>query len=234
MLYVLYFYYNLVKMAHIPVQAKTLQILNDKIIKKTDLPSNYSTLADKWVTSDKNLLLKTAFSSFWVITLTSSKHNMYCGSDVIWERSYFAPPKKNPDLILVIENNMFKGIIMGDTINELISLGDWGIYVWISSIPPPSDPLEMLHAKIAALAGGAPLQQPTPLAHVRVEVAPPPLMQLAPPRTLLEFMHQSQPPPPPAYIRVGNQLFAVPHGTTSIQVVPNQTTIPNISHYKRR
>jgi hypothetical protein len=219
---------NLVKMAHVPVQAKTIQILTEKIIKKSDLPSNYSTLADKWVTSDKNLLLKTAFSSFWVITLTASKYNMYCGSDVIWERSYFAHPKKNPDLILVIENNIFMGIIMGDTINELISLGDWGIFVWISSIPPPSDQLEMLHAKIAALAGGTPPQ----LAHVRVEVVPPPLPAA---RTLLEFMHQSQPPPPPAYIRVGNQLFAVPHGTTSIQVVPNQfPTIPNISHYKRR
>ena len=162
--------------------------------------------------------MATEFSTFWVITKTtgtSSNYNMYCGRNVPWNISAFSIPDKLPDLILVIENSEFKGILVGEVINELIQMGIHGIFTWMSPIVGASSSdsrtqtLEHVLSLVNSLTNSAP--NPTP-------------------QTLMQF---GSAPRPMAYIRAGNTLIPVPAGGT-LQVVPNQfPPMMNISHYRR-
>jgi hypothetical protein len=188
-----------------------------------DLPSNYSTLAMKWLTVDKKILLSTIFASYWVIQKTmgsSSNYNMYCGDDVRWRNTDFNIPTKLPDLILVIENSEFKGILIGDVISELIKMGIYGIFTWMSPIvgatPGPSAVL---------------VEEQTTLD--RILALTQTLHERSQPQTLMQFMQQGAAPKPMAYIQAGNTLIPVPAGGT-LQVIPNQfSPMMNISHFRR-
>jgi len=205
-------------MSHSLVQVQTIATINAKIVPAKDLPSDYTTNAIKWLTIDKKILLSTIFGSYWIIQKTmgsSSNYNMYCGDDVRWRNTDFNIPDKLPDLILVFENSEFKGILIGDVINELIKMGIYGIFTWLSPIigatPGPSTTLvqEQTLDRILALAQT--------------------LHERSQPQTLMQFMQQGTTPKPMAYIQAGNTLIPVPAGGT-LQIIP---TMMNISHFRR-
>jgi len=125
-------------MSHIVDQAKTIEFITSKLVKKDDLPSDYTSLVFKWLINDKTTLLSGEFADFWVIdktTSTSSKYSMFCGKNVPWINTAFNIPEKLPTLIILIENSEFKGILVGDVIMDLIKIGMYGIFLWISSVP---------------------------------------------------------------------------------------------------
>jgi hypothetical protein len=197
-------------MSHSLVQVQAIATINAKMVPAKDLPSDYTTNAIKWLTIDKKILLSTIFGSYWIIQKTmgsSSNYNMYCGDDVRWRNTDYNIPDKLPDLILVIENSEFKGILIGDVISELIKMGIYGIFTWLSPIvgatPGPVAPLvqEKTLDQILALAQTL---------HERSQV-------------------QGTSPRPMAYIQAGNTLIPVPAGGT-LQVFP---TMMNISHFRR-
>jgi hypothetical protein len=128
-------------MSHIVDQAKTIELIASKLVKKDDLPSDYSNLVFKWLINDKSTLLSGEFADFWIIDKTistSSKYSMFCGKNVPWINTAFNIPDKLPTLIILIENSEFKGILVGDVIIDLIKIGMYGIFLWISS--PTSQP----------------------------------------------------------------------------------------------
>ena len=212
-------------MSHSLVQVQTIATINAKMVPAKDLPSDYTTKAIKWLTVDKKILLSTIFGSYWVIQKTmgsSSNYNMYCGDDVRWRNTDFNIPTKLPDLILVIENSEFKGILIGDVISELIKMGIYGIFTWLSPIvgatPGPVAPLVQEQTT---------LDQILALAQTLHDRSQPQ------PQTLMQFMQQGAAPRPMAYIQAGNTLIPVPAGGT-LQVFPNQfSPMMNISHFRR-
>ena len=200
------------------VQAQTISIINSKIVNARDLPANYNNLAIKWLTTNKQILMATEFASFWVIVKTSgtsSVYNMYCGNNVLWNNTHYNTPDKLPDLILVIENSEFKGILIDNVITELVQLGLYGIFTWMSPITPSSSSTSSLH-HIQVLVDSL-VNPPRPA-----------------PQTLMQFMQNAGSlQQPMAYIQAGNTLIPVPHGT-SMQLIPNQLSpMMNISHYRR-
>lgn len=209
-------------MSHSLVQVQTIATINAKMVPSKDLPLDYSTKAIKWLTVDKKILLSTIFDSYWIIQKTmgsSSNYNLYCGDDVRWRNTDFNIPAKLPDLILVFENSEFKGILIGDVISELIKIGIYGIFTWLSPIvgatPGPS----------AVLVQEQTLDQILALAQT--------LHERSQPQTLMQFMQQGAAPRPMAYIQAGNTLIPVPAGGT-LQVIPNQfSPMMNISHFRR-
>ena len=211
------FIFTLPKMAHLPVQAQAISIMNIKMIKKEDLPGDYSALAIKWLLVDKNVLLASDFKDYWVIVKNTqnsiSNYHLHCGSNVPWSNTSYSIPDKLPSIILVIENNDFKGVIIGDTIIDLIKLGIYGIYLWMSPLHTPSTSTSAPHFVIA------PITNPSP----------------STPTSLLEFMRVNSAPAPSAYIQAGGTLIPVPAGYTAqvIPRIPNQfEPMMNISHFK--
>lgn len=202
-------------MSHSLVQAQTIATINGKLVTARDLPSTYNRLAIKWLTVDKNILLATEFSNFWIIQKKTgsdgANYNMYCGSSVPWRNTDFNIPDKLPDLILIIENVEFKGILIGDVISELIKMGIYGIFTWMSPIVGSTQTSQTLDNILTMF------QQ----------------VQQSQPQTLMQFVQQGSAPKPMAYIQTGNTLIPVPAGGT-LQVIPNQfAPMMNISHFRR-
>jgi len=212
-------------MSHLSTQAIAIGIMNTSMIKAHELPSNYADLAQKWA-GNKDALFSNEFKTFWVIVRTSGNYNLYCGNNVVWSNTSFNIPRNKPDLILVIEENVFKGIVVGDPISQLIDLGMYGIFMWLMPIPVESK-LDSIHRMVTQLS--SPMYMGTDAYRVTGH-----LIGAAPaPQTLMQFMVEKRAPPPTAYIRAGDTLIPVPHGT-SVQVIPNRIEpMMNISHFRR-
>ena len=128
-------------MSHMIVQAQAIDIINRKMVKKEDLPSEYNALAFKWLINSHQSLLDNEYKEFWIIektTTSSSNYNLFCGRNVYWRNTAFNIPDKIPNVIIVIENSEFKGIIIGGAIIELIQLGIYGIFLWLSDDNKPT------------------------------------------------------------------------------------------------
>lgn len=115
---------------------RSIQKINSEIITYSDLPEEQNLLAQMWIKENKLSLLssKGIFSNYWVITKTtssSSTYELYCGENVSWTSHGIT---NVPEMIYVIENNKFKGILIGTTITDLISFGVSGIYQWKKTI----------------------------------------------------------------------------------------------------
>lgn len=199
------------------IQVQTISTINSKMVPARDLPSTYGSLATKWLTYDKRTLLATEFSDYWIIQKTTgtsgANYNMYCGQTVPWNNSHFNIPSKLPDLIIIIENSTFLGILIGDVISDLIRMGVFGIFMWITS---------------TSSAGTSSAGTTSASANILSMVQPKP-------QTLMQFMQQSGGGQKPmAYLQAGNTLIPVPAGGT-LQVFPNQfPPMMNISHFRRR
>jgi len=149
-------------MSHMLPQAQAVGIIQSKMVKKSDLPDDYSSLALKWMIQNRTNLLNNEFADFWIVEKnsgSSSSYKMYCGKNVLWNNTHYATPNKLPNLILIIENAEFKGILIGDVITELIQLGRYGIFLWIST-SVISDPIPSSSVYIG-VGGGALLQLPS-------------------------------------------------------------------------
>ena len=200
-------------MSHMIVQAQAIGIMNSKILKKEDLPADYSTLGLKWMTSDQPTLLSGDYADYWVIVKMmdgSSNYKMFCGKNVPWRNTAFNIPDKIPSVIIVIENSEFKGILIGDVITDLIRLGQFGIFLWITSTTAPA------HQTLMQFMS----------AH---SSAPPSVTFVHPP---IQFVK-----PGGAIINAGGTLYQLPAGG-HVQVikhdsVPNMIQpLSNISHFK--
>jgi len=135
---------------------RSIQIINSKIILYSDLPEEQNILGQLWSKESKSSLLssKGVFSNYWVITKTttsSSKYELYCGENVDWSSCSIT---QVPEMIYVIENNKFKGILIEKTITDLIAFGASGIYQWIQ--PIKSEPIAYIMAgdKMIGVAPG--------------------------------------------------------------------------------
>ena len=117
-------------MAYQQIQAHTDKIINSRLI-----TGDYSVLTNKWFTNNN----ADDFANLWVIVkdTTTLKSNMYCGKNVPWRNTCFTIPSIMPNFILVIENSVGKGILIGKDIMDLIQLGDMGIFLWVTPIPVP-------------------------------------------------------------------------------------------------
>jgi hypothetical protein len=106
------------------IQDHTNKIINSRIV-----TGNFSNLVTKWFINNNS----DDFNDIWVIVKTTpNQSNLYCGKNVPWINSHFNIPNKLPNYILVIEDSYGKGILLGDTIMNLIQLGDMGIFLWIT------------------------------------------------------------------------------------------------------
>lgn len=135
---------------------RSIQKINSEIISHTDLPEEQNILGQLWTKESKSSLLssKGVFSNYWVITKTttsSSTYELYCGENVSWTPHGIT---KVPEMIYIIENNKFKGILIGKTITDLIAFGASGIYQWITTIK--SEPIAYIMAgdKMIGVAPG--------------------------------------------------------------------------------
>lgn len=135
---------------------RSIQKINSEIISNLDLPEEQNMLGQLWIKESKLSLLsnKGIFSNYWVITKTissSSLYELFCGENVQWTLRGIS---KIPEMIYVIENNKFKGILIGTTITDLIAFGESGIYQWISTIK--SEPIAYIMAgdKMIGVAPG--------------------------------------------------------------------------------
>jgi hypothetical protein len=135
---------------------RSIQIINSERILYSDLPEEQNILGQLWSKESKSSLLssKGVFSNYWVITKTttsSSKYELYCGENVDWSSCSIT---QVPEMIYVIENNKFKGILIGKTITDLIAFGASGIYQWIQ--PIKSEPIAYIMAgdKMIGVAPG--------------------------------------------------------------------------------
>jgi len=135
---------------------RSIQKINSDIIAHTDLPEEQHMLGKLWTTESKSSLLssKGVFSNYWVITKTtssSSTYELYCGENVEWSSHGIT---KLPEMIYVIENNKFNGILIGTTITDLISFGASGIYQWKKELK--SEPVAYIMAgdKMIGVAPG--------------------------------------------------------------------------------
>jgi hypothetical protein len=135
---------------------RSIQKINSEIIAYSDLPEEQNMLGQLWIKESKSLLLssKGVFSNYWVITKNTSYSSTYelnCGENVSWTLHGII---KIPEIIYVIENNKFKGILIGTTITDLISFGTSGIYQWIQ--PIKSEPIAYIMAgdKMIGVAPG--------------------------------------------------------------------------------
>ena len=139
-------------MSHLLTQARTIERINSQLIKKEDLTSEYNLLSTQWNTTNKEILMATKFAEYWVIVKDtksgSANYNMYCGRNVEWRNTQYVPPARKPDIILVFENNDFKGILIGCVINELITMGMMSIFSWITkpSAYQTSNPIAYINA----------------------------------------------------------------------------------------
>lgn len=125
---------------------RSIQKINSEMIAYSDLPEEQNILGQLWIKESKSSLLssKGVFSNYWVITKTtssSSTYELYCGENVEWSSHGIT---KLPEMIYVIENNKFKGILIGTTITDLISFGTSGIYQWKKTIK--SEPVAYIMA----------------------------------------------------------------------------------------
>lgn len=125
---------------------RSIQKINSEMIAYSDLPEEQNMLGQLWIKESKSSLLssKGVFSNYWVITKTtssSSTYELYCGDNVEWLSHGIT---KLPEMIYVIENNKFKGILIGTTITDLISFGTSGIYQWKKTIK--SEPIAYIMA----------------------------------------------------------------------------------------
>jgi len=227
-------------MSHVTVQLQTISTINTKLVPAKDLPSEYISMGTKWANVDRELLLLSNFSDYWVLDKTTTaiagattaitggaSYNLFCGSDVSWSSDNWCVPAKLPTIIIIIENAEFKGILVGDVIKELIDMGQYGIFMWLTRTSP--------NAKIPEKTTNIHILGPRPDARILVHTAGVPA-----PRTLMEFMHQGQvASAPSAFIQAGGSVFAVPAGYTVQEVrntIPNQNQfapLMNISHYRR-
>ena len=117
-------------MAYQQIQAHTNALINSRII-----IGDYGNLATKWFINNQS----SDFDNIWVIikNTTTSQTNLYCGKNVPWVNTHFNIPSVIPNLILVIENSIGKGYLIGQTIMDLIQLGDMGMFLWITPIYQP-------------------------------------------------------------------------------------------------
>lgn len=137
---------------------RSIQKINSDIIAHTDLPEEQHVLGKLWITESKSSLLssKGVFSNYWVIIKTtsssSSTYELYCGENVEWSSHGIT---KLPEMIYVIENNKFKGILIGTTITDLIAFGVSGIYQWKKNLSK-SEPIAYIMAgdKMISVAPG--------------------------------------------------------------------------------
>ena len=135
---------------------RSIQKINSEKIAYTDLPEEQNILGQLWSKESKSSLLssKGVFSNYWVITKTtasSSTYELYCGENVSWTPYGIT---KIPEMIYVIENNKFKGILIGTTITDLIAFGASGIYQWKKELK--SEPVAYIMAgnKMIGVAPG--------------------------------------------------------------------------------
>lgn len=114
-------------MSYQQIQAHTDKIINSRLIH-----GDYSILTNKWFINNN----ADDFANLWVIVknTTTLQSNMYCGKNVPWKNSHFNIPSVLPNFILVIENSIGKGILIGQDIMDLIQLGDMGIFLWVTPI----------------------------------------------------------------------------------------------------
>ena len=110
---------------------KSIELINSSIINKNNLDREINDLSNFWTITSKSNLLKRdgIFSNYWIITKNfnnfNSSYDLYCGDKIT---SSYVPP-----LILIYENDIFKGVLSGEVIKKLILIGQNGILSWIKS-----------------------------------------------------------------------------------------------------
>ena len=109
---------------------KQIQDHANKIINSRLVTGDFSNLVTKWFINNNS----DDFDDIWVIVKTThpNQSNLYCGKNVPWRNSHFNIPNRLPNYILVIEDSYGKGILIDNTIMNLIQLGDMGIFLWIT------------------------------------------------------------------------------------------------------
>jgi hypothetical protein len=134
----------------IVANAHSVNLINSNMIKKNDLDQNTNETAMFWTFAPKNELLSNdgIFGNYWVITKnttgSNSTYELYCGNKITSSRV--------PSMIFNYENNVFKGILVGDVIRQLILIGQNGILSWEKKIHSSA----YIHVGGGAMLGVAP------------------------------------------------------------------------------
>ena len=122
------------------VQANTIRIITQNLLNKAELPAEYNTLALEWIIKNHDMLLGSTYANFWVLeknTSAASNYRLHCGARVQWTS---ALPLNFPSFIFVFENVEFKGILIGDIINQLCAFGPYGMMSWLAAPAPAPAP----------------------------------------------------------------------------------------------
>ena len=123
-------------MSHFLDSARSIEIINSNLIKKEDLGIEHIQIGSLWdISLIQNLLSKDGvFSNYWVITKNigvQSSYELYCGENVPYAIGVITP---QPQVIFLIVNNNFAGILIDKSIKDLINIGKYGIYSWLKHI----------------------------------------------------------------------------------------------------
>jgi len=109
---------------------KCIKEINSGLIPARDLPAEQNSVGSMWKIYPKDNLLARdgVFGNYWVIIKntsdSSSDYQFYTGDNVKWRYNRF------PQMIFVIDNNGFKGVLTGNTIINLVSFGEKTLDSW--------------------------------------------------------------------------------------------------------
>jgi len=133
-----------------------VEIMNKEIIGKGDLPREQNEIGSMWSLYSKSNLLASdgVFGNYWVITKNSSggssEYEFYCGENVKW------PLNRIPQMVFIMENNIFKGILVNGSISKLIMKGEKVLNNWYKPVFDASVPSTGAYI----MAGGSLLSVP--------------------------------------------------------------------------